>query len=510
MAFWQRSERGIGRGEAAESQLEAPIFAAFLLVCSLFILVLQLYVGNQTITMVVALSMLVFGITVARVQFGVGILVISMLLSPEIETGDEFSGEYMLNLRYDDILIAIIFMGVMVRLSFEGRLKLWRPSPINAGIVVYYSVCMFSNLLALRNGIQAWDRRSAFFVSLKMLEFYMVYFLSVQAMRSTKEIRNQLILFFIVALIVSGYGIYSIGTTPRVGAPFDAGGTEPNTLGGYLVVVICVAIGLYTQAPTRSLRLLLLGIGFLALIPLLYTLSRASYIALIAGMAVLGIISRRHEILTVLIVGLLASPFIMPKEVKDRVMVTVQTEAPPPTPSRWERPTPGRELRLTVDKSTEERFLVWRKVRYLMGVGWSFALFGGGVSWETVMDSQYARVFLESGIVGFLAFAYLQLSLLRSTRQSYLWATDWIGRGLSFGLFATTIALVMHGMGTISFLIVRVMEPFWFLIAATVIVRNLAIEEHWARYYARQRAEKQQRAQAQVSGPTTAPLPRSA
>lgn len=507
MALWGRSERGIGRGEVAESHLEAPFFAVFLLFCSVLILVLQLYVGNQSITLAAAISMLVFGTTVARVEFGVSILVISMLLSPEIEAGNEFSGEYTLNLRYDDILIAIIFMGVMVRLSFEGRLKLWRPSPINAGIVLYYSVCMFSNLLALKHGIQAWDRESAFFVSLKMVEFYMVYFLTVQALRSMKDIRNQLVLFFIVGVIVSGYGIYSIGTTPRVGAPFDAGGTEPNTLGGYLVIVICAAMGLYTQAPRRSLRFVFLGLSLMAFVPLLYTLSRASYIALIGGMAVLGVISRRYIILAALGLGLLASPFVVPKEVKERVMLTVQTEGAQPTPKWGPHPPPGRELRLTVDKSTEERFLVWRKVRYLMGVGWVYALFGGGVSWESVMDSQYARVFLETGIVGFIAFAYLQYCLLRSSRQSYRWATDWVGRGLCMGVFACITALILHGMGTISFLIVRVMEPFWFLVAITVIIRNLSIAERWERYHVRQRAERQRQEQAQVSAPATAAIP---
>jgi len=248
----------------------------------------------------------------------------------------------------------------------------------------------------------------------------------------------------------------------------------------------------------------------LAFVPLLYTLSRASYIALIGGMAVLGVISRRYLVLAGLGLVLLASPYVMPKEVTERVSSTVQTESAPPA-SKWAPPSqPGQELHLTVDKSTEERFLVWRKVRYLMGVGWIYALFGGGVSWESVMDSQYARVFLETGIVGFAAFVYLQFCLLRSTRQSYRWAPDWMGRGLCMGVFASVAALILHGMGTISFLIVRVMEPFWFLVAATVIIRNLSIAEHWERYHARQRAEKQRRVQAQVAAPPSAPVPHGA
>jgi hypothetical protein len=41
--------------------------------------------------------------------------------------------------------------------------------------------------------------------------------------RRSRDLRTPLTLFFIVMLIVSVYGIYSIGTTPRVSAPFEAG-----------------------------------------------------------------------------------------------------------------------------------------------------------------------------------------------------------------------------------------------------------------------------------------------
>lgn len=498
-----RSERGIGRGEIAESRLEFPIFAMLMLLCCVGLLVVHFYLGNQSVTLALAISLLVFGATVVRVEFGVCVLVVAMLLSPEIDAGNELSGERNLNLRYDDVLILVIFLGVMVKLAFEGQLRLWQPSPVNAGIVAYFSVCIISTLLALERNLGAWDRRTAFFTMLKMLEYYMIFFLVGHAVRNLKSVRRQMALFFVVALIVSVYGIYTIGTTPRVGAPLEQGGTEPNTLGGYLTLVICLAVGLLTQARQFQWKLIMLGISGIAFIPFLYTLSRASYIALLVGLVVLGVVSRKFIILAVLGAVLASSTFIMPEKVIERVSHTFQKDT-------GESITlAGRETGVKVDKSTHERFLVWRKVRFILTLSLPFALLGAGVSWESVLDSQYARVFLETGLLGAFAFAFLLYRLLRTSREAYRWTGDWVGRGIGIGMFAATLALIAHAVGTISFLIVRIMEPYWFLVAITVIVRNQAIETHRMRAIA-QRHTVQTRMKPSAAGGSSPALPTEA
>lgn len=466
-----RSERGIGRGEVAESRIEAPIFAVFMLLSSVALFAQHLYLGNISVTIALAVSLIVFGVTVVRVDFGVYILTIAMLLSPEIDAGDRYTGEVRLNLRYDDVLIIVIFLGVMVKLAFEGRLRLWRPSPVNYGIVAYYGVCVVSTMLALERALGAWDRRTAFFVMLKMLQYYMVFWLTGHAIRSQADVRNLLKVFFTVAMIVAAYAIFSIGALPRVSAPFEQGGTEPNTLGGYLMVCICAALGLYTQTRSLRLRLVLLAIIAASAFPLLYTLSRASYMGLVVGMLTVSLVSRKWHIAAVVAAVLAASPFVMPDAVVERVLYTFDEE------SGEQVVIAGRDLPVTVDKSTHERIYVWNKVRYILTLGPIFTLFGGGVSWESVLDSQYARVLIETGIVGGLAFLFLQFTILRTTREAYLWTHDWVGRGLSIGMFAACIALNVHSAGTISFLIVRIMQPFWLLLALTVYVRNQAIAD---------------------------------
>lgn len=483
MAFF-RSERGIGRGEIAESRLEVPLFAGFMLLASVFLFLFYFKTGQQSLTLAMAVSLLVFGVTVVRVDFGVYVLVMAMLLSPEIETGDPYSGIRRFSLRYDDLLIIVIFLGVMVKLAFEGRLRLWQPTPVNAGIVTYGSVCLFSTALAYQRDLGAWDERTALFVMLKMLEYYLVFFLVGHAIRDFPTMRKQMILFFLVALIVSGYGIYTIRAEPRVSAPFEAGGTEPNTLGGYLTLVICVAAGLMTQARGARAQVVCAAIAVTAFIPFLYTLSRASYAALFVGLAVLSVISRRWLILFALVLVLVVSPLIMPTAVLERVTYTFQED------SGAAVSIAGRDIPL--DKSTYERLEVWQKVKFILGVGPVYALFGGGVAWETVLDSQYARVILETGLAGLAAFLFLQYRVLRTAREAYRWTDDWYGRGLAMGVFAATLALVVHSIGTISFLIVRIMEPFWFLVALCGLIRAQAIARHTARAASRKQARRQE------------------
>ena len=499
MGWLVRDERGIGRGEVAESQLETPFLAAFMIACAIGLFIFQIKVGNPSYTLAAAISMVAFGLTVVRVEIGLYILVIAMLLSPEITAGAVGAhDERGLNIRYDDILIVIIFLGVLLKLAFEGRLVFWRPSPINAGIFFYYGICIVSTLLALNTSVQAWDKDVAFFVMLKMLEFYMIFFMVGLAINNVRDIRKQLVVFFAVAFIVSVYAIISVGTHPRVSAPFEAGGTEPNTLGGYLMIIMCVAVGLFFHAPTKKLKLTFLVIGIASFLPFLMTLSRASYVSLLVALTALSLIGRRPAIFIVVCLILALSPIMMPDDVLDRVNYTFQRGSGVPIEIA------GHETNLQVDKSTYERIYIWKKVRHNLRV-WPW--FGGGISWETVLDSQYARVIIETGIFGILAFAFMLYRIVRTSREAYRWSHDWVCKGLALGVTATAIGLIVHGLGTISFLIVRIMEPFWFLLALTIVAREIALADYQGRlalWRMQVAAEKQAEAKLEC-GPVAPP-----
>jgi len=493
MAWTQRDPQGIGRGEVAEGMADVPLFVLFMLACAAGLLVLHVVLQNTAVTVAAAVSMLVFGATVVRVEYGLYILLVAMLLSPEIEAGSVGThGELGVNLRYDDILIIVIFLGVLLKHAFEGLPLVWRPSPVNTGILWYYGLCLFSSLLALRLSVPAWDKDVALFTLLKMLEYYLIFFMVGMSVTSMAEVRRQLRVFFAVSIVVCVYGIVSIGTQPRVSAPFESGGTEPNTFGGYLMVVMCTAISLAFYAPRQGLRLILYSIAGIASVPFVMTLSRASYASMFLALILLGLMARRTWILLVVALIVLGAPMLFPDTVIKRVQSTFE-----PSGVAVDVPVVGSEV--VIDKSAYERVYVWQKVRHNLRV---WPMFGGGVSWDTVLDSQFARVIIETGLVGLTAFLFLLWRVIRTSHETFRWSRDWVARGLGLAMCVNTLALMLHSLGTISFLIVRMMEPFWFLMALVVVSRQIAILDH---------AQRAQQARARtVSATSPAPLAQSA
>jgi O-antigen ligase len=91
------------------------------------------------------------------------------------------------------------------------------------------------------------------------------------------------------------------------------------------------------------------------------------------------------------------------------------------------------------------------------------------------MDAQYARTLVGSGALGFAAFAALLWAVLRSGLASYRQLRDPDGRGLALGFVAGVVGLVFHAVGANTFIIVRIMEPFWFF--AGVVIALPALRE---------------------------------
>ena len=97
-------------------------------------------------------------------------------------------------------------------------------------------------------------------------------------------------------------------------------------------------------------------------------------------------------------------------------------------------------------------------------------IIGEGVASGRVMsDIQYGRILREVGLLGFFSFLWIMITLLkigwRTFRNIEL---DEFSRGLSLGYFCAVIGLLVMGIGAEVFIIIRIMEPFWFLTAIVV------------------------------------------
>jgi len=405
------------------------------------------------------LALIVFAVTFINVEWGLYLLIFSMLLSPEIMTGvtDKASLGRGVTLRLEDFLLAVIGLSWFARNAVKKELGLFLKTPLNKAILFYVLACVLSTGLGVMAGRV--EMKTGFFFVLKYIEYFIVFFMMVNHVRNTDQIKRFVFCLFLTCFIVSIIGIFQIPGGGRVSAPFEGEIGEPNTFGGYLLFVGLVAAGILAKTETLTTKQILAVLIFCIVPPFLFTQSRTSYLALIPALAVLGIMAnRRMIILGILILSLLVSPLFLPKAVKKRVMYTfTQPEA--------QGQVKIGDIRL--DTSTSARLVSWKAAFQ----DWpQHPLLGYGITGYSFVDAQFPRVLVETGILGLIAFCYLLFSIFKVTLNNLKELKTPYLQGLGIGFLAGFVGLVAHALGANTFIIVRIMEPFWFFAGIMVVL----------------------------------------
>ncbi|MFQ5945198.1 MAG: O-antigen ligase family protein, partial [Anaerolineae bacterium] len=364
-------------------------------------------------------------------------------------------------LRVDDFLVVIVGFAWLAKTALYKDLGLVFQTPLNRPIGAYALAAIFATglgIIAGRVGI----RSGSLFV-FKYIEYFIIYFMVINNLRDRRRFKRFLLALLVTAAIASLIGILQIPSGERVSAPFEGAQGEPNTFGGYLVLMLSLVAGLYLTSEPLRRKALAAGLAVLMLLPLLFTLSRASYVALIAMAGALLVFSeRRLFIASVLASSLVLAPFLLPKAVIDRVVYTFTQEF---YPSQVE--VGG----LRLDTSTSERLQSWRQAIF---VDWpKHPLFGYGVTGYRFLDAQYPRTLVETGVVGLVAFLWLQVTLFRQALAVLKAARDPLYKGVALGVLVGFITVIAHSIGANTFIIVRIMEPFWFLVGMVMMIPQL-------------------------------------
>ena len=425
------------------SALMVPVLAAFV--------VARLPVSNSVL-LVAGLIVLLIGLL--HIRLTIYMMIFSMLLSPELGIG-VVAGDRPVTIRFEDILLILIGVAWVVRAVYRKDVGLFRDSPLNRPIFAYSAAAVIATLVSGWSHDINWLRALLFLA--KYLEYFVLYFLVLNNLRGRDDIRNYLVAAFVTCAIVSVMCISQIPAGGRVTAPFEGAEGEPNTLGGYLVFMLALASGFYFTASSTRERVIWLGFAALATLPLLYTLSRSSWLAgSVVVVMLLWRIPRKGQLLAAGAIVLAFSPLFLPDEVVERLEYTF---GQPPEPGQIQ------VGRTRLDTSLSARIHSWQ-----YGIrGWAQKpLIGHGVAGYGFMDAQYVRVLTETGLLGFAAFAWLAFSIFRMARHRLHNAKDRFASALSLGYLAGFVALLVHGIGANTFIIVRIMEPFWLVTALVV------------------------------------------
>ncbi|MBI5233123.1 MAG: hypothetical protein HY880_02085, partial [Deltaproteobacteria bacterium] len=248
-------------------------------------------------------GLLILVISFLSTEAAVYFLIFSMALSPEIVIAELPQRE--ITVRMDDILILIIAFSWLARNAVYQELGLFVRTPLNRAVLYYALSCALATMLGMVFG-KVRPLQGTLFV-LKYIEYFLIYFMVCGSIHSRDQVRRYFITMIVTAVIISIYAILQIPSGERISAPFEGKSGEPNTFGGYLVLIISLLLGVLLTHGSFKARALSLAAMVLAAVPLMFTLSRSSWMALAGMYMALMIFSRRFLALTALLIIIVLS-----------------------------------------------------------------------------------------------------------------------------------------------------------------------------------------------------------
>jgi len=402
------------------------------------------------------------------------LLVFSMLLSPEINLAALAGTGRNVVVRYDDIVLIIIFLSWLAKTAIIKDKPLVFRSPVQNPILLYTAVCVLSTAFGVLGGRIRWE--FALFYVLKYVEYFLLYFMTFNIIESKDEVRRYLKAGAVVAAIVTVYAVwyyFNAGPGARASTPFEAplgnpSESEPASLGGYYLLVFGLIFGVVSEMPFKHFVWSFAAMG--AMLPaFILTLSRSSYIGLAFSGAAAIILSKQRRLFLIIVsvlgvVTVSLSPFLS-ERAKGRVAETYGSQATEVFS------TPVGDIRL--EESAAQRVHSWqRSVFYWLPKN---ILIGNGVTGVGLSDAQLPLVIAETGVIGTIFWLWMIIVCFKVPWRLYRASADPFVRSLSLGYIIGLIGLLWQSTGVNTFIIVRIMEPFWFLTA--IIMKLSQMEE---------------------------------
>ena len=414
----------------------------------------------------IVVALIVFILCFVSTEIGLYLLVFSMLLSPEFGAGglggsSGTTASRGVTIRSEDMLLVLLAFGWLAHMAVHKELALVRKTPLNGAIAYYTIACLFSTSMGYITGHVSGI--TGFFYVLKYVEYFVVYFMVANYLHSRTQIKRFVVALLVTAFIVSLVGIAQIPSGGRVSAPFEGETGEPNTLGGYLMLIGAIVTGLMFHLEDRRIRLTLAGLLVILMVPFLATYSRSSYLGIPFIYFVFMVMHKRKRavMIGVMVGFVVVGGALMPKKVQDRVMYTFKQQ------TQAQRVKVGD---IALDTSTSARLNSWMEA---IEDSMTSPVWGFGVTGYGFLDAQYPRVLVETGLVGLVFFVALIRGVFREALTVFRQSKDPLYRGLATGLIAGLVGLLVHGLGTNTFIIVRIMEPFWLIVGLVVCAEKV-------------------------------------
>lgn len=224
----------------------------------------------------------------------------------------------------------------------------------------------------------------------------------------------------------------SFDESKRDGGPLGFAGS--NGLAAFLAQFSMFFWGFCQFLKRRKAKLLCYALVATTLFATMYTFSRASYLAVVVGTLLLGILKDR-KLIVVVAVFLFTWQAIVPTAVTQRVTMTTNSDG-------------------QLEASAKERVELWenaKKTFYsepIFGTGYATFQYSDHVDDLKDTHNWYVKVLIETGIIGGIIALVLLQQMLALAYRLFRRATDPLYQGLGLGLFlAISASIVLNCFG---------------------------------------------------------------
>ncbi|MBI5185039.1 MAG: O-antigen ligase family protein [Nitrospinae bacterium] len=427
---------------------------------------------NLGVALGVGIGIFFFVVAFVKTEIALYILILSMLLSPEIGIGGGEGGQggmeakKSIAIRIDDLLLVVMMLSYLGRMAVAKDIGIVGKTPLNKYIGFYLLACVFSTIVGMMMG----NVRpvAGFFFVLKYFEYYVVFYAVINYIHKEDQVKSFIKVIMLTCLVVCIVGLAQIPAGGRVTAPFEGEQGEPNTMGGYLLLIMALNGGLYLHLTIPWIRRLLFWNFFIIILPLLATGSRGTWMGVpfVYGMWIIFSKKKATLVVSGLIVALLL-PVIVPKNVKDRFMYTFTQKAA-------KHRKQAKLGAVALDTSTTARL---ESMKSIIQDWQKRPLQGYGVTGYSFVDAQFFKVLIDTGLIGICTFLILLVKIFQESYRVFQTVESPFHRGIAHGFMAGFVGLCAHALGANTFIIVRVMEPFWFLAGIVLMLPTLEAEE---------------------------------
>ena len=442
---------------------------------------LQISPDNPFLPVLILIGVMVATLSFLYPRVGLFVMLTFFMISTDMQMTDSVrSTGRSASIRIEDIVLVLVSGGWLLNRAKSRTLSQFRSIPINKSIIAMALMIVAATVFGLIQDTVPLTRGVLF--TLKRLEYFWLFFMTLNIMRSDKEVKIATIALIYLSALVALIGVYMFVMLPV--SALTGGGTtatsgfgRANTLADFFLIVGGVFVGMLIYSDTRRRMLFYLAISALCVIVIVMTKSRGAYVSVPPLIITIIVLSKSRK--TLLALGIIIILFLGHQlllfslgnasgSLADGATILTQKH----TGDVGNQFESIRDVAVggpAVDSSLNARYSGW--VNNIDEI-FTNPILGHGVGSVPLsyFDCQHVREMYETGLLGFGVFLYMNLTIFLCTLALFRATDDPFTKGMTCGFMGGHVGMMVHGVSIANFYTIMNMEVFWFIVALIMVL----------------------------------------